>query len=247
MTHNLLWEIVPQKGDGLKDSYPMFFDFNFKVDLKKLQDEYINYWEPLVKKDPYYKRDISYTPFFKRYTDQEDYHDNLLADNFIPESETGFLNDKFRQYQLFTRRPGTKGKHLWDWTYPKDSFYGTYIEELLNLFKSPVIRPRFSYARPGCNPGYHIDYDNPKRYAFRIHLPIFTNDNMIMSFENNSKIIDLHMKKGIFYFTNISFNHNIFNGGNTERIQLVFDLMSDIDFPDDQILKWLYILKLYIH
>lgn len=234
---NAMWHIVPQKGTGLREDYPLVAELSLSenIDPHILRQEYLEYWTPIIAKDRFAQQDISKTPFFIRYKGSDNYHDELEQTVFPKTQEGGFITERFRQYQLAKKRPGTPGNELWHWTQLKKELSGTYLEKVLALFRAPIIRPRFSIAKPGCNPGFHIDFDNPGSYAFRVHIPVITAPECQMIFKQEHEMFRFHLSAGKAYFTNISYSHNIENHGDLNRVHLVIDLMSDYDLSDEDI------------
>ncbi len=101
-----------------------------------------------------------------------------------------------------------------------DRLAGTYIEEVMNQFRSPPIRARFVKLERGQEVGMHIDY-SPK-YALKAHIPVTTNLWAHMEFAGwDNKWM---MLPGSAYIVNTAIEHTAKNPGATERVHLVISL-----------------------
>lgn len=80
--------------------------------------------------------------------------------------------------------------------------------ELVNLLKGASLIP-------------HIDIYWFHRESRRIHIPIITNSDAILTFENRN----YHLKLGKVYDINNRILHSGVNGGSSDRIHLILDMM----------------------
>ncbi|SVD68597.1 uncharacterized protein METZ01_LOCUS421451, partial [marine metagenome] len=108
---------------------------------------------------------------------------------------------------------------------------GTYIEEVLNTFKSQVTRVHMRKMLPEGFLNYHMDYDT--KYSIRFHIPLKTNADCYFKFKE-SKETDheetIHIPAdGSCYFFNQGQYHSAFNKGKTERDHLVISVYGQDD------------------
>lgn len=116
-----------------------------------------------------------------------------------------------------------------NWTEPQNFYVNTELQKHLNgLFKSKLIRTRFSRMKPGGEVPPHIDYNTT--YAVRWILPIDGNegvDNIFWDKDGNEHI--LNMKEGRIYFLNIGYRHAVYHRGKNIRHYLIGSLESQED------------------
>ena len=71
--------------------------------------------------------------------------------------------------------------------------------------------------------GKHNDHGDYLDVVRRFHIPIFTNDNVVFTINNEFK----NMKVGECWEINNSKVHDVSNNGNTDRVHLLFDIMPN--------------------
>lgn len=97
------------------------------------------------------------------------------------------------------------------------------LEEILDSFSSKVTRVRLAYLSPGFEIKPHVDYD--PSYIVRFHLPLITNENVIMGFERNGQQLKYHLPaNGKLYFFNSGIKHWVKNNSNQGRLHLIIDV-----------------------
>ena len=111
---------------------------------------------------------------------------------------------------------------------------GTYIEEVINTFKSQVTRVHMRRMLPEGYLNYHMDYDT--KYSIRFHIPLKTNPDSYFKFKK-SKNTDqeeiIHIPAdGSCYFFNQGIYHSAFNKGKTERDHLILSVHGQDDIVD---------------
>jgi len=110
---------------------------------------------------------------------------------------------------------------------------GTYIEEVLNTFKSQVTRVHMRRMLPDGYLNYHMDYDT--KYSVRFHIPLKTNYNCYFKFKRGEQGLEetIHVPAdGSCYFFNQGTYHSAFNEGTTARDHLILAVngQEDISF-----------------
>jgi len=83
-------------------------------------------------------------------------------------------------------------------------------------------RVRYSILPSNCFIQWHYDNDFNSIKNTRIHIPIITNDNVIVNISGKH----LNFKKGNMYTGDFSFPHQVYNGSNHTRIHLIIDIKT---------------------
>lgn len=99
------------------------------------------------------------------------------------------------------------------------------LTRLLQSFRAPVMRARFSNLKKGGRIKPHIDYD--VSYGVRLHLAVTTNAECHLGVRKNpkDKFQEFHIPSdGFLYFVNVGYEHYARNTGETDRIHLVVGL-----------------------
>lgn len=96
-----------------------------------------------------------------------------------------------------------------------------YLQEVIGLFKAPVLSARLLRLSVGSIIKPHKDYkmgyeDN----NFRIHIPITTNDQVAFILDDEK----LTLSEGECWYINANYTHSVSNFGNEDRVHLVIDL-----------------------
>lgn len=105
------------------------------------------------------------------------------------------------------------------------------VTPLINLIleKIPnykIIRGELVNLFPGISLDPHIDIYWFHRESKRIHIPIVTNDDAILTFENRPYHLDI----GKVYEINNRIIHSGYNNGITDRVHLILDLIPVTTF-----------------
>lgn len=94
--------------------------------------------------------------------------DKYLNDKYFQEPITTAIPDENGEVRLFRGKEDERyyGKLV-------DKFVGTYVEEVLGMFKAQVTRVRLIVKKPGAYILPHVDYDTT--YSVRYYIPLQTN------------------------------------------------------------------------
>lgn len=110
-------------------------------------------------------------------------------------------------------------------------FKDTYLEEILNNFKSPYTRVRLINKKPGSYILPHMDYDST--YSVRYFIPLQTNPWAFTAIERDSKVEIQNLKIGNVYFVNVGFKHSAWNFGLTDDIRLIVSVNGQLDLGEN--------------
>lgn len=117
-----------------------------------------------------------------------------------------------------------------------DKYKGTYVEEVLNSFKSPYTRARLIVQKPGAYILPHMDYDT--KFSVRFFIPLIDNEwswNAILrKGENLPEFV--HMPAdGSVWFVNVGQQHTGFNFGKTDAIKMIVSIngQEDLEILND--------------
>ena len=108
-----------------------------------------------------------------------------------------FFSDDYEQMTITKMTSSNKIRGKIDernYTELLPEFKGSYIEEVLNNFKSPYTRVRFVVKKPGSFILPHMDYD--ATYSVRYFIPIKTNNWAFTAVERNGEIETQNLKEG---------------------------------------------------
>ena len=72
-----------------------------------------------------------------------------------------------------------------------NEYKNTYVETVINLFKSPVTRVRLVVKKPGSYILPHIDYDTT--YSMRYYIPLKTNDWAFTAVQSKNNIPEIDL------------------------------------------------------
>lgn len=111
-----------------------------------------------------------------------------------------------------------------------NEYKNTYVETVINLFKSPVTRVRLVVKKPGSYILPHIDYDTT--YSMRYYIPLKTNDWAFTAVQSKNNIPEIHNLKadGSVYFVNPGYLHSAWNFGNDDDIRLILSVNGQKDY-----------------
>ena len=105
------------------------------------------------------------------------------------------------------------------------------FEDILNQFKGKITRVRLAYLTSGFSIKPHVDYD--PSYITRFHIPLVTNDDVVMGFYKNDGDHFYHMPAdGSVYFFNSGIKHWVDNKGKESRLHLIIDTHGQEDLID---------------
>jgi aspartyl/asparaginyl beta-hydroxylase (cupin superfamily) len=84
---------------------------------------------------------------------------------------------------------------------------------------------------PGFSIKPHVDYD--PSYITRFHIPLVTNDDVVMGFHKSNGDHFYHMPAdGSVYFFNSGIKHWVDNNGTESRLHLIIDTHGQEDLID---------------
>ena len=106
-------------------------------------------------------------------------------------------------------------------------FKNTYVEEVLNKFKSPYTRVRLVVKDPGSYILPHMDYNTT--YSVRYFIPLVTNKWSMTAIERGEEVETRNLSIGKVYFVNVGFKHSAWNFGNTKDIRLIVSVNGQKD------------------
>tara|TARA_B100001057_G_scaffold420941_1_gene441603 strand:+ start:749 stop:1351 length:603 start_codon:yes stop_codon:yes gene_type:complete len=161
-------------------------------------------------------------------------------DNLNVKCATPFLNELYEQIPITELTEGS------DYTLPlaghRDVKYdernyttlieclrGTYIEEVMNMFKSKPTRARFIIKKPGAHILPHMDYDTT--YSVRYFIPLKTNEWSFTAVKRKNEEPELLSMKadGSVYFVNQGWTHSAWNFGKEDCIRLIVAVNGQTD------------------
>lgn len=105
---------------------------------------------------------------------------------------------------------------------------GTEIDRIRRQFRARCVRLRFAQLKAGESVRPHID--SSARYALRIIVPIFSNDQCLYGALVKSQKREWPLKPGHTYFVNGGYTHWARNMGTTDRIILILSLDGQQDW-----------------
>lgn len=116
------------------------------------------------------------------------------------------------------------------------------FEDILNSFKSKITRVRLAYLTAGFSIKPHVDYD--PSYITRYHIPLITNDNIIMGFTHKNVDYMYNMPAdGSVYFFNSGIKHWVENNSSEDRLHLIVDTHGQDDLYDFDPLPEMHLLS----
>jgi hypothetical protein len=178
--------------------------------------------------------------------------------NFFTESESPIMEGELYKQLYLTDFDESKasnkvslhGTNIFERTKrldPKDSRYLPEADELnygvrnkyavgpfadiLNMFKSTITRVRLAYLTAGFNIKPHVDYD--PSYITRYHIPLITNDDVIMGFTHKNQDYRFNIPAdGSIYFFNSGIKHRVENNSTENRLHLIIDTHGQLDLQN---------------
>ena len=144
--------------------------------------------------------------------------------------------------------------HWIDYNKPTELYIGQmkYIIDTLNEMDLHLTRARLSRVLPGEDIGEHSDAVRPEQYCFKLHVPFFTDDKVVMRCNNKAYT----MQEGIPYMVNVNSIHSVHNRSNITRWHLVADCYDthgnfnigyceDYDYHKNKAKEWRMIVDGY--
>lgn len=102
------------------------------------------------------------------------------------------------------------------------------LEAILDSFQAKITRVRLACLKPGFEIKPHVDYD--PRYIVRYHIPIITNDRVIMGMQRDGQDHKFHLPAdGRVYFFNSGLKHWVKNASLEARLHLIVDVHGQDD------------------
>tara|TARA_Y100000813_G_C24157980_1_gene350665 strand:+ start:610 stop:1191 length:582 start_codon:yes stop_codon:yes gene_type:complete len=156
-------------------------------------------------------------------------------DNISTTCGTPYLSDNYLQMTLTSTVENMKyvrGKED-ERCYGKlnEEYQGTYVEDILNTFKSKYTRVRIIKKKPGSYILPHIDYDTT--YSVRYYIPLQTNPWAMTAVQNNEVIDVMNLEAdGSMYFVNPGLPHSAWNFGKEDDIRMVVSVNGQDDLPN---------------
>lgn len=149
-----------------------------------------------------------------------------FADNISVECGTPYLTESYKQTPITYAKEkvlyknGKEDERAYSELNPE--YKGTYVEEVLNMFKSPFTRARLIVKESGAFIKPHIDYDTT--YSVRYYIPLQTNEwcyTAVKSKLDKEPEVRHLPADGSVWFVNPGNLHSAWNMGKTEDIRLV--------------------------
>ena len=117
------------------------------------------------------------------------------------------------------------------------------FKDILDSFKSKITRVRLAYLTAGFNIKPHVDYD--PSYITRYHIPLITNNDVIMGFTHKNQDYLYQMPAdGSVYFFNSGIKHWVENNGSEDRLHLILDTHGQEDLYDYTALAEMYLYSI---
>ena len=140
-------------------------------------------------------------------------------DNLNVKCATPFLNELYEQIPI-TELTEVKYDER-NYTTLIECLRGTYIEEVMKMFKSKPTRARFIIKKPGAHILPHMDYDTT--YSVRYFIPLKTNEWSFTAVKRKNEEPELLSMKadGSVYFVNQGWTHSAWNFGKEDCIRLI--------------------------
>jgi len=102
------------------------------------------------------------------------------------------------------------------------------LSDILDSFESKITRVRLAYLSAGFEIKPHVDYD--PLYIVRYHVPLITNEDVIMGFERQGKTLTYKLPAdGRIYFFNSGIKHWVKNNSQLGRLHLIIDVHGQIE------------------
>lgn len=105
----------------------------------------------------------------------------------------------------------------------RNSYVTGILSDILDSFDSKITRVRLAYLSANFEIKPHVDYD--PSYIVRFHLPLITNEQVIMGFERKGQTLTYNLPAdGKIYFFNSGIKHWVKNNSQQGRLHLIIDV-----------------------
>ena len=155
-------------------------------------------------------------------------------DQLVRKCGPDLLNDEYEQtYITYSNDKSAMLRDKADertYTNLYDKYKGTYVEEVLNSFKSPYTRTRLIVQKPGAYILPHMDYDT--RFSVRFFIPLVVNDWSWVAIQRKGKKLPEFQympADGSVWFVNVGHKHSAFNFGKTDTIKFIVSVNGQKD------------------
>ena len=104
------------------------------------------------------------------------------------------------------------------------------MDGILDTIPAEKERVRLMKLRAGTKIAKHtdkVDKDIKSGKIIRLHIPVVTNENVVMKSWLNSGIAEFHMAKGECWWLDGSLPHQVDNNSDEDRIHLVVDIFNN--------------------
>lgn len=209
-------EIKLYKSNGNLDDYPVCAKIFDNIDHDQLLEDWLQHEEHLTKKS---------STYLKRWFRNRKINWNVAKKEL---DDVNFIADEYEQCNIMGLEKDSRNYSQWSKILP---WVRPYTREVLEKFKSRVIRARYSIAKPGWHLKPHIDYPHPKQNGFRVHIPIHTSKTIRTYFLIDDEWCEIYFEPGYAWFMNVSVPHKIDHEGDFLRVYLTLDLWDDRDIP----------------
>ena len=166
---------------------------------------------------------------------------NHKQDSISESFGSPYLNEKYKQApvtgvrgQLKYLKNGNEDERCYGEVLPE--YKGTYVEEVINMFKSPVTRSRLIVKQSGAMILPHIDYDTT--YSVRYYIPLKTNPWAFTAVKNknqNEPEVKNLKADGSVWFVNPGCLHSAWNAGGTDDIRFILCVNGQDDLNEASI------------
>lgn len=158
-----------------------------------------------------------------------------LQDNISETCGSPYLSDKYKQTPITQLKEDLKyyrnnkedercyGRIL-------SEYKDTYVEEVINMFKSPVTRCRLVVKEPGATILPHIDYDTT--YSIRVYISLKTNPwamTAVKSKKDKFPEVRHLPADGSAWFVNPGSLHSAWNFGETDDVRMILSINGQKD------------------
>jgi hypothetical protein len=147
-----------------------------------------------------------------------------------------YTNDEYKQMYVTYPTGDEKIRDRADerlYTNLQEEFKGTYVEEVLNMFKSPYTRTRLVVKKPGAYILPHIDYDTS--YSVRYFITLKTNPWSYVAIKRKGEDMPeiKHLPAdGSAYFVNVGQLHSAWNFGKEDHVSLIVSVNGQDDLEN---------------
>lgn len=166
---------------------------------------------------------------FAKAIKQEHYDIDLYRQEIFPPH----INTK----SIFLRNRTDPETLLWDGNpdgseivdYPLLDYYKSYFDPILKVIESRFLITNYGAMMvklpAGQNVGVHRDKGNYREFCSRLHIPLQTHPDVIMSCGES----EIHMEVGkIYEINNTRWKHGVVNPSSVDRVHLIVDVFGSL-------------------